>query len=116
MGYEMKLYIVEECNFLIPSDGEKLWADVIAMIDICKCYEIMNVFKTEAKGYIYADDGNTRIDFDRYEEPLKSASIDEVMDALNSVRKEYDRAQIAYDILKSFKKNRPNCVVYKFGY
>ena len=116
MGYEMKLYIVEESDFIIPSDNGKVWADVIAMIDICKCYEIVNAFKTEAKGYMYADDGDTKIEIDCYEEPLKSASIDEVMNALNSVRKEYDRAQIAYDILKSFKKNRPNCVVYRFGY
>ena len=37
MGYESKLYVVEESDFMIPSDNGKKWAEVIGMVDLCVC-------------------------------------------------------------------------------
>lgn len=118
MGYESKLYVVQESNFLIPSDNGKVWAEVIGMIDMCKCNKLKEAFTTEANGYIYADDGNTRIEEDRYGKPLTVAEIDDVIKCLKVVVKEdgYWRAKIAIDFLKSIKKENPNCKVYHFGY
>ena len=118
MGYESKLYIVQESNFLIPSDNGKVWAEVIGMIDMCKCYKLTEVFTTKANGYIYADDGNTQIEEDRYGEPLAVAEIDDVIKCLKAVVKEdgYWRAKVAIDFLKSIKKENPNCKVYHFCY
>lgn len=117
MGYESRLYVVEENNFLIPSDNGKVWAQVVAVINMCVCYPLRNVFKTEANGYIYADDGNTRIDEDKYGKPLTVAEIDDVIECLKKIVKEdgYWRAKITIDFLKSIKKENPNCKVYHYG-
>lgn len=118
MGYESKLYIVEEANFKIPSDNGKVWAEVIGVINMCNCYKLTEVFTTETNSYIYADDGNTRIEKDKYGKPLTVAEIDDVIKCLKTVVKEdgYWRAKIAIDFLKSIKKENPNCKVYHFGY
>lgn len=88
------------------------------MIDMCHCYKLTEVFTTKANGYIYADDGNTEIEEDRYGSPLTVAEIDDVIKCLKAVVKEdgYWRAKVAIDFLKSIKKENPNCKVYHFGY
>ena len=118
MGYESKLYVVEESNFVYPSDNGKVWAEVIAMIDMCKCYPLADAFNSEAHGYIYADDGNTRIEEDMYGSPLGVAEIDDVIECLKGIVKTdgYWRAKVAIDLLKSIKKTNPNCKVYHYGY
>lgn len=118
MGYESRLYVVEESKFLFPSDDGKVWAEVIAKIEMGVCWPLSDVFKSEAKGYIYADDGNTRIDEDKYGKPLTVAEIDDVIKCLKKIVKEdgYWRAKIAIDFLKSIKKENPNCKVYHYGY
>lgn len=118
MGYESKLYIVEESDFKIPSDNGKVCADVIGMIDLRVCYPITEVFTKVANGYMYADDGNTRIEEDNYGKPIRVAEIDDVIKCLNKIYREegYNRAKIASDFLKSIKKYRPTCVVYHFGH
>lgn len=118
MGYESRLYIVEECNFKLPSDNGKVWAEVIGMINLCNCYAITEVFTEKANGYIYANDGNTRIDEDKYGKPLSVAEIDDVIECLKKIVKKYGywRAKIAIDFLKSIKKENPNCKVYHYGY
>lgn len=115
MGYEIKLYIVAESKF-VPLNNGKVHAQVICMFDMCKCYDLADVFKEKANGYIYAEDGNTKIEFDRYDEPLLVASLDEVMTALKPIREEYDRAEIAYELLRSIKEYKPHCKVYKYGH
>ena len=44
MGYDSRLYIVEESNFVFPSDNGKRFAEVIGMVELCVCYEIKDVF------------------------------------------------------------------------
>lgn len=118
MGYESKLYVVEESTFKIPSDKGKVWAEVIGMIDLCKCYPIVEVFDKVANGYIYADDGNTRIEEDMYGSPLGVASLEDVIAKLKEIVKEsdYRRAKVALEFLKSVQKSMPDCVVYHYGY
>lgn len=118
MGYESRLYIVEEVNFKIPSDNGKVWADVIGVIDLCKCYPIADVFKNEANGYIYADDGNTKIEEDMYGSPLGVAELEDVIECLKKIIKDtnYHRAKVALSFLKGVQKHMPYCVVYHYGY
>ena len=118
MGYKSRLYVVEESNFKIPSDNGKVWAQVIGMIDLCKCYPITDVFTREANGYIYADDGNTRIEEDMYGSPFGVAELDEVIKKLKEIVKDsdYRRAKIALSFLKEVQKTMPDCKVYHYGY
>lgn len=118
MGYESKLFIVEESNFKIPSDNGKVWAQVIGMVDLCKCYPIADVFTREANGYIYDTDGNTRIEEDMYGSPLGVADLDDVIEKLKEIVKEedYRRAKVALGFLKEVRKSMPDCVVYHYGY
>lgn len=118
MGYESKLYIVEESNFAYPSDNGKVWADVVGEIDLRKCYPIAEIFTQKANGYIYADDGNTRIEEDMYGSPLGVATLEEVIEKLKEIVKDsgYRRAKIALEFLKAVQKLMPDCVVYHYGY
>ena len=118
MGYESKLYVVEESDFKIPSDNGKVWAQVIGMVDLCKCYPIAEIFIDEANGYIYAEDGNTRIEEDMYGSPLGVATLDEVIKKLKEIVKDtdYRRAKVALGFLKAVQKSMPDCVVYHYGY
>lgn len=118
MGYESKLYIVQESDIKFPSDNGKVWAEVIGMVDLCKCYPIVEVFDEVANGYIYADDGNTRIEEDCYGSPLMVASLSAVITRLKIIARDEDywRAKVALDFLESVRKTNPNCKVYHFGY
>ena len=117
MGYESKLYVVEESSFRMPSDNGKVWAQVIGMVDLCKCYPIVDVFTREANGYIYDTDGNTRIEEDMYGSPLGVADLDDVIEKLKEIVKEedYRRAKVALGFLKEVRKSMPDCVVYHYG-
>ena len=118
MGYESRLYIVEESKFKIPSDNGKVWAEVIGTINLCNCYAIKEIFTKKANGYIYADDGNTRIDEDKYGKPLRVANLEDVIKKLKEIVKEsdYRRAKVALEFLKSVQKSMPDCVVYHYGH
>ena len=118
MGYDSRLYIVEESTFLIPSDNGKVFAEVIGMVDLRVCYAIKDVFDEDAKGYIYSDDGNTKIEIDCHGEPLKVASLKAVIVKLKQIIKEsdYRRAKIALAFLESVYKVMPECKVYHYGH
>ena len=118
MSYDSRLYIVEESGFLFPSDNGKRYAEVIGMIDMRVCYPIKEVFVEDANGYIYSDDGNTRIEIDCYGEPLKVASLKEVIVRLKRIVHEdgYRRAKIALAFLEEVQKTMPECKVYHYGH
>lgn len=118
MGYDSRLYVVEESNFVFPSDNGKKIAEVIGMVELCVCYEIKDVFDKDANGYIYSDDGNTRIEIDCYGEPLKVASLKSVIVKLRKIVREtdYRRAKIALAFLESVYEVMPDCKVYHYGH
>jgi hypothetical protein len=76
------------------------------------------VFTKVANGYIYADDGNTRIEEDKYGESFSVASLKDVIEKLKEIIKEtdYRRAKVALGFLESVYKDMPDCVVYHYGH
>lgn len=91
MGYESKIYIVKKHPRLY-TDEDKCYAEVIAMFDLKKCSPINEFIAErlpETDCYIYADDGDTRILEDLYDEPLKEISVDEMIRMIDNVSSHY---------------------------
>ena len=84
MGYESRIYIVDKGN--IKNTEGLRWASVIATFEMGKYPELADLFKKSKKTdcYIYADDGNTEIIKDRYDEFLTEANIDDVIAVLEN--------------------------------
>ena len=122
MGYESKLYVVRKFDNIL--NEEKGWAQVIAMFDMCKFYELSNAMRTRPKTdcFIYADDEDTKILEDKYGEELTEASPQYVIDILESFleeNKDYWRVFTLLAFLKSLVKivgQDKNIVVLHYGY
>lgn len=124
MGYESKLYIVNKGS-LVDADGMK-YAQVVAMFDMCKCpttYVLVGNPKTDC--YFYADDGNTRVLEDCYGKPLTEATIEEVINLLETDinnGEDYRRLFPLLSVLKTFKEQKDkgiwtdNLVVLHYGH
>ena len=123
MGYESKLYIVEKS---MRFNGEnKCYAEVLAMFDMCKIYPVVPVFKKEADCYFYADDGDTEVLTDCYGDPIKEASLEDVISAIKQDIKnsgEYRRYDPLLAALEVYKEQqdaevwgRPLAVLH-YGY
>lgn len=123
MGYESKLYIVEKSN-LTPDKNGKRYANVMAMFDMCKFYELSDILREqkETDCYIYADDGNTKIVKDRYDQKLTEASIPFVISILEKILKSggsYRRIYPLLNALKAFNEQKDkwgDIVVLHYGY
>ena len=121
MGYESRIYVVNKTNIL--EEHGKFYAQEIAKLNLCKCGDFCDVFQKETDSYIYADDGNTPIFADKYDEPLKEASLDDVIawlqEKINSGN-DYRRFNVALALLKSFQTDQwgqgDNIVVLHYGY
>ena len=127
MGYESRVYIVNEwddnISFVDKEIGKPL-GEIIAKFDLC-CVEngFLDVFKDEAKCYLYESDGEneSRIVKDKYGKPLTSASI---MDVYNNIEYgKYWRTTTLKDFLHAIIVNRDiltrdfeSLKVYHFGY
>lgn len=130
MGYESKLYVVQEFNNGHPMEnydtGEiyktedgtpKHWAQVIATFDLCKCGYLVDIFSDEAACLFYADDGDTLITEDGYGKPLRSAPICKVIRWLEKNHDDWWRMQMAYESLKALAKfGGVGLKVYHYGY
>lgn len=122
MGYESRLYVVEKSD--IRNDTGKRYAEVIAMFNICKCYELSDILtrQKETDCYIYADDGNTKIVKDRYDEKLTEVSIPFVISTLEKIlegRETYRRIYPLLNALKAFNEQKDkwgDIVVLHYGY
>ena len=82
MGYESKIFIVEDNqNFGLPIK-EPYFAEIIASFDLCKMpYDsgFHQLFDTPAPFYIFAEGPNEPTQVDRYDEPIKYADFDKVV-------------------------------------
>jgi hypothetical protein len=118
MGYESKIYVVEKFNNSLDNTTDKKYAQVIATYDMCKFNGFDNIFKTETDCYIYADDGNTIILKDRYDEPLKETNIENVIKYLEKHKNtNYRRVNPLLNLLKGFNlKEWDNLTVLHYGY
>lgn len=111
MGYESKLYIVEKGH--IKDDDGRVYAQVVAMFDMCKCYFLSDILTKEPKTdcYFYADDGNTKILEDKYGDALTETSVDTVINILEEaieIGEEYRRIFPLLSMLKTFKEQESN--------
>lgn len=123
MGYESKLYVVEKSNFMFDDEGSR-YCQVVAMFDLCKFYDLADMFGNcpTTDCYFYADDGNTRVLEDRYGDPLREATIEDVIDVLeialdngNEYRRIYP-VLAALKALEDHKHNWKELAVLHYGY
>ena len=119
MGYESKLYVVKKGSF-VDDDG-KQWCDVVAMIDLSKCYPLADRFRGMPKTdcYFYGGNGNKKITKDMYGEPLKEASISQAVEFAEetiAAGVEYHRLDIALALLKAAQEANKDYVVLHSGY
>ena len=124
MGYESKIYIVRKSDYRRPHE-EKVWAEEIAIIDMCKCYILSGILRNKPATdcYIYADDGNTRIEEDRYGSPLTETPLHEalqiVQDVIAKTPYDYWRYNVLLATLQSvydFVGDDDSFVVLHYGY
>lgn len=103
MGYESRLYVVEKSD--IRNDTGKRYAEVVAMFNICKCYKLSDILtkQKETDCYIYADDGNTKILKDRYDEKLTEVSIPFVISTLEKILEGGETYRRIYPLLNALK-------------
>jgi hypothetical protein len=91
MGYETKLYFVEKSAHPLNIDDGVAYCNVIATIDLSKAGEgalarlVRNSRPKEPAVYVFADDGNTHITRDRYDECL---SVMDPADVLAAIKKD----------------------------
>lgn len=122
MGYESRLYVVEKSD--IRNDTGKIYAGVVAMFNICKCYELSDILtkQKETDCYIYADDGNTKIVKDMYGEKLTEVSVSFVISTLEKILEggeTYRRIYPLLNALKTFEEQKGkwgDIVVLHYGY
>lgn len=124
MGYESKLYIVEKGYH--RDDDSRVYAQVIATFDMCKCYFLSDVLTKEPKTncYFYSDYGNDRVVEDKYGDALTETSVDTVINILEEaieMGEEYRRIFPLLSMLKTFKEQQAenkwiNLVVLHYGH
>ena len=118
MGYDSRLHIVQkyprytdkgELNESLIVDG-MIFAQIIATYEVCNFPPIRNLFHSgdsshNAECYIYAGDGNTPLLKDCYGDPLKEATLAEViacLENLNEKDKTYRRVSPLLGMLRGF--------------
>ena len=104
MSYDSRLYIVEEASFKIPCDNGKRYAHIVGMIELCSCPNMLDVFTKDSNGYIYSDDGNTKIETDCHGNPLMVADIDDVINAATAH---------GYGVVKRMENKGWACITFK---
>lgn len=119
MGYESKLYVVNKHEKF--SSEYRCWGEVIAMFNLCKVYDVSDKMRKypETDCYIFADDGNTEIVEDRYDDVMKEIPIDDAIKIIEeaSMDDNYRRYAPCLALLKSFDKSQwENLVVLHYGY
>lgn len=127
MGYESRVYIVNEWDRKSCVENEKPLAETIAMFDLC-CIEdgLLDVLTNkaeEASCAVWNSDGGEDIIItkDKYGRPLTSANIIDVYNAIEDG--EYWRTTALKDFLHNLIINRDNMSrnfenlkVYHYGY
>lgn len=122
MGYESRLYIVNKSSIKDPSIN-MVFGEIIAMFNLSKVNSIASKFSRypDTDTYIYADDGNTRILVDAYDERLKEIPVDDAIKIIEKAAEEdhwsYRRWKPVLGLLKGFnKKEWSDLAVLHYGY
>ena len=121
MGYESKLVIVRKSRlFADPDCNNKVWAEKIAEVNLCKCYNFYTRIKDYPKTNSYYYNGNDAILEDMYGDELIEIPIKDCIEILEECNKEYYRRfGIALGLLKAFNDNDwcdSDIVVLHYGY
>ena len=122
MGYESKIYIAEKSS-LKDNDG-MTYVQVIAMFNMCKMGNLINVFDCKTDCYFYADDGNTKVLEDKYGDALTEAEIEdfiyvleEAVDSGENYRRIFPLLSTLQTIYEQQKGGRwKNIVLLHYGY
>ena len=120
MGYESRFYIVRKST--AQSNNTPVWAEVIAMFDMCKAPQLSEPARKypPTNCYIYSDDDNTKITEDKYGKPLTEIPIADMIEIVERAVSEdsfYRRYTPFLNLLKSFDlKYWGNLVVLHYGY
>lgn len=122
MGYESKIYIGEKSS-MKDNDG-MTYVQVIAMFDMCKMGNLINVFDRKTDCYFYADDGNTKVLEDEYGDALTEAEIEdfiyvleEAIDSGENYRRIFPLLSTLQTIYEQQKEGRwKNIVLLHYGY
>ena len=102
MGYESKLYIVERGS--LKDDDGRTYARVLAMFDMCKMgYHFVDVFEKKTDLYFYGSDGNTKILEDMYGDPIREATLEDVIDYLEEAIENGDDYRRIFPLLAALK-------------
>ena len=106
MSREIRLYIVNKVESGLEQP-EKGYAEVLAMYDMRNFCELDSIFRRETDSFIYADGSETKVFTDGYDEALREASIDEVIEFFDNYMDEgsYRRIPPLYAMLKMFSEN-----------
>lgn len=105
MGYESKIYIVEKSNHSWSENNGMKYAEVLAMFDMSKFYELSDWFRNKpaTKHYIYADNDDTQIIEDAYGDTLKEASVKEVINRLERIVESGENYRRIFPLLATLK-------------
>jgi bisphosphoglycerate-independent phosphoglycerate mutase (AlkP superfamily) len=122
MGYESKLYIAEKSS--LKDDDGMTYVSIIAMFDMCKIGNLVNVFEDKTDCYFYADDGNTKVLEDMYGDALTEATVEDVIYVLEEAvdnGENYRRLFPLLSALKTIYEQQKNgiwkeVVVLHYGY
>lgn len=122
MGYESKIYIGEKSS--IKDNDGMTYVQVIAMFDMCKMGNLINVFDRKTDCYFYADDGNTKVLEDKYGDALTEAEIEdfiyvleEAVDSGENYRRIFPLLSTLQTIYEQQKDGRwKNIVLLHYGY
>lgn len=123
MGYESKIYIIEKGH---KFKGEThSYSSVIAVFDLGKFYDVSNFMRRcpATDCYFYADDGDTMVLEDRYNDPLTETTIDKMVEILEKAKttayKDYRRISPLLFTLYALQKDRNKwgeLAVLHYGY
>lgn len=122
MGYESKIYIGKKSG--IKDNDGMTYVEIIAMFDMCKMGNLINVFDRKTDCYFYADDGNTKVLEDSYGDALTEAEIEDfiyVLEEAVSSGEDYRRIFPLLSTLQTIYEQQKdgtwkNIVLLHYGY
>jgi hypothetical protein len=119
MGYESRLYVVEKSNLSKDPDIDKVWAEVIAVFNLCVVPGLNLSKYPETDCFFY--DGDKRVTEDRYGAPLIEVPIPDMIQCIEEARAndpdDYRRWQPCLQLLKGFDESRwGRLAVLHYGY
>lgn len=116
MGYESRLYIVNKTNIV---NSKRNYAQVIAVFDLCKVYEVSNKMRKYPITDVYFYSNDTLVTEDFYGEPLTEIPLTDAINIIEEAMKNdnYRRYNPCLQLLKGFNLSEwKNIVVLHFGY